>query len=82
MDDIEKALSDWKQSLCSEVDVGGLFTRNAVREEKNERAVSSDGDRRVSYKTYRAVAAVGHGVPRVRAMVIRTVHPMQPAPNS
>lgn len=30
MDYIEKALADWKTSLCSEIEVGGLFTRNAL----------------------------------------------------
>jgi hypothetical protein len=30
MEDIEKALSEWKEDLCSEIDVGGLFTRNAL----------------------------------------------------
>lgn len=30
MEDIEKALADWKADLCSEIEVGGLFTRNAL----------------------------------------------------
>ncbi len=30
MEDIEKELADWKADLCTEIDVGGLFTRNAL----------------------------------------------------
>ena len=30
MDEIDKALDEWRKSLCKSVDVGGLFSRNPV----------------------------------------------------
>lgn len=30
MEDIEKALADWKADLCPEIEVGGLLTRNTL----------------------------------------------------